>query len=106
MIGRAILLVRAELKHAADRAAFDKWYDTEHLPDALKTFEAERAWRCWSETTPLAHYAFYQFADMAAARSVLDSAGIRLLATEFDRVWGSRTVRAREILEVVQDQSV
>src|SRR5947209_17566852 len=91
MMKRGILMVRAELRDGADRAAFDAWYETEHLPDALKTFGADRAWRCWTETTPLVHYAFYEFADLAVARSVQTSPGMRLLATEFDRVWGSRT---------------
>jgi hypothetical protein len=95
-------MVRAELRDEGDREPFDRWYETEHLPDALKAFEAARAWRCWSETTPLVHYAFYEFAEVAAARSVLNSHAINLLSAEFDRLWGSRTARRRELLQFVQ----
>ncbi len=38
----------------------------EHLPDAAKSFGAQKAWRFWSETDPAAHVAQYQFADRAA----------------------------------------
>jgi hypothetical protein len=101
-MGMALLMVRAELTDAADRPAFDRWYETEHLPDAVKAFQAERAWRCWSEIEPSAHYAFYQFPEVAAAQSVLASAGMRALIAEFDRAWGTRVRRARDILDVVQ----
>ena len=99
---RALLTVRAELAGAADRPAFDRWYETEHLPDALKAFQAERAWRCWSAVDPCVHYAFYQFAGVEAAQSVLQSAGMRALIAEFDRAWGTRVRRTRDILDVVQ----
>jgi hypothetical protein len=98
----ALLMVRAELADAADRPAFDRWYESEHLPDALKMFRAERAWRCWSETEPSVHYAFYQFAGVEAAQPVLQSAGMRTLIAEFDRAWGTRVRRTRDILDVVQ----
>jgi hypothetical protein len=102
-MGKGLFVVRAEVMDAADRAAFDRWYEVEHLPDALKVFRAERAWRCWSETEPTVHYAFYQFASVAAAQAVLQSAGIRTLIAEFDRAWGSRVKRSREILHAVQE---
>ena len=40
----AYLVVRAVVADPTDRAAFDHWYRTEHLPDALKAFKAQR--RC------------------------------------------------------------
>jgi hypothetical protein len=52
------LIVRASLANIADRNSFDHWYETEHLPDALKAFKARRAWRGWSQTNPLVHFAF------------------------------------------------
>ena len=36
----AYLVVRAVVADPEDRAAFDHWYRTEHLPDALKAFNA------------------------------------------------------------------
>ena len=101
-MAKALLMVRAEVVDAADRPAFDRWYETEHLPDALKIFRAEQAWRCWSDGEPAVHYAFYRFAGLEAARSVLGSAGMRSLIGEFDRAWGARVRRSRTILDVVQ----
>ncbi len=46
------LTVRATVADASKRKAFDEWYSKEHLPDAAKTFGAEKAWRFWSVTDP------------------------------------------------------
>ena len=43
-------IVRATVSDPAKRAAFDKWYEQEHVPDAVKTFGAQKAWRFWSES--------------------------------------------------------
>ncbi len=45
------------------------------------------------------HYAFYEFADVDRARSVLDSPELRALVAEFDRAWGARVARTRDLLE-------
>ena len=45
----AWLVVRATVANAADRPAFDHWYRTEHLPDAMKAFGVRQAWRGWSQ---------------------------------------------------------
>ena len=95
----AYLVVRAVVAET-DRRDFDDWYRTEHLPDAIKAFAAQRGWRAWSRTDPSVHYAFYQFADVAAADSVNTSPAIRALVAEFDARWGTRVTRTREILEV------
>ena len=57
-MAKAYLLVRAVVADAADRPGFDRWYEAEHLPDAVARFGAERGWRCWSRTDPSVHYAF------------------------------------------------
>ena len=59
-------IVRATVADPAQRAAFDAWYAKEHLPDAAKTFGAQKAWRFWSESDPAVHMATYRFADRAA----------------------------------------
>jgi hypothetical protein len=102
MTEKAWFMVRAEIADPTDRPAFDRWYETEHLPDAQRIFQAELAWRCWSDIDPSIHYAFYQFASLEAARAVPQSAGIRSLIAEFDRVWGSRVTRTRDILGAIQ----
>jgi hypothetical protein len=99
---RGYLVVRTEIPAEADRARFDHWYATDHLPWAIKVFAAERGWRCWSCTDPAVHYAFYEFADVAEAEALMSSDKIGPLVADFDRVWGSRTSRRREILEIVQ----
>ena len=102
MPGKAYLVVRAVVAEA-DRRDFDHWYRTEHLPDALKAFAAQRAWRGWSRTDPSLHFAFYQFADLAAAEAVGSSPAIRTLIAEFDARWGTRVTRTREVIEVADE---
>jgi len=98
----AYLVVRAVVAEA-DRPDFDTWYRTEHLPDAAKAFAAQRAWRGWSRTDPSLHYAFYQFADVAMAEAVTTGPAIRPLVAEFDRRWGTRVARMREIIAVADE---
>jgi hypothetical protein len=94
------LMVRAVLADAADIPRFDAWYAAEHLPDAKQAFGATRAWRCLSRTDPRVHCAFYEFPDAAAAEAAIASPALHALVAEFDRVWGSRVTRTRELLEL------
>ncbi len=100
MQGQACLLVRAEVRDAADYDAFDRWYETEHLPDAKRDFGAIRAWRCWSAINPGVHHAYYEFPSEEAALAILDSDAIKTLIAEFNRLWGDRVHRTREILKL------
>lgn len=97
----ALFIVRAQVDPSV-RDAFDRWYRDEHLPDALKAFKAKRAWRGWSDTDASVHYAFYEFEDLARARAIPGSAEIKALIAEFDRLWGNKVTRARDVLDVVQ----
>jgi hypothetical protein len=54
------------------------------------------------EMTACFNYAFYEFADVASVRAIQGSAALKLLASEFDRVWGDRVKRSRDIVEVIQ----
>jgi hypothetical protein len=102
-MAKSCLVVRAEVPDLADRAPFDHWYATDHLPWAIRVFGARRGWRCWSRTDPAVHYAFYEFADVdEALRVATDSDKNAPLVADFDRVWGNRAPRQREILEIVQ----
>ena len=103
-MAKSYFVVRAEVPDSADRAPFDHWYATDHFPWAIEVFGAQRGWRCWSRTDPAVHYAFYEFADFTEAQALIDSDKIKPLVADFDRVWGSRVSRRREILEVVQEQ--
>jgi hypothetical protein len=101
-MAKACLAVRAEVPEA-ERARFDHWYESDHLPWALRAFGARRAWRCWSVSDPGVHIAFYEFDDAAAAKAALASEQAKPLVADFDRVWGDRVPRRRQILDVVQE---
>ena len=99
----ALFIVRAEVPQA-DRAGFDRWYETEHLPDAMAAFGTTRARRGWSETDPGTHVAVYELDTLEQAHETVGgdaSDTIRTLIAEFDRVWPNVT-RTREIVGVRQ----
>jgi hypothetical protein len=98
----AYFMVRAQVADAAIRMDFDRWYRDEHLPDALKGFNARRAWRGWSTVDASVHHAFYEFDDLAQAQAILGSDALKRLIAEFDRVWGNKVARSRDLVEVVQ----
>jgi hypothetical protein len=98
----AFFIVRAQVVDPSMKDAFDKWYQDEHLPDAMKAFGAMGAWRGWSDLDPSVHYAYYEFEDLAKARAVPGSEAIKPLIAEFDRRWGKKVVRTREVVRVVQ----
>ena len=101
-MAKAVLAVRAEVPEA-ERARFNHWYETDHLPWALRAFGARRAWRCWSHTETSVHVAFYEFDSVAAAEVATTPDKIAPLVADFDRVWGERVPRRRAIYEVVQE---
>lgn len=97
----AYLIVRAVVP-APDRDKFDHWYETEHLPDALRDFKALSAKRGWSSIDPTVHWAMYEFPDVETANAVATSDVIKALVAEFDRQWQDRVKRTREVVEIVQ----
>jgi hypothetical protein len=101
-MAKAYLAVRAEVPEV-DRAKFDRWYESDHLPWALRVFKARRAWRCWSKSDPAVHVAFYEFDSVEAAEAVQRSDAIKPLVEDFDRVWQDRVSRRRAVLDVVQE---
>jgi hypothetical protein len=98
----AYFIVRAKVADAAAKDDFDRWYQNEHLPDALKGFNARRAWRGWSAVDPSVHYAYYEFDSIAQAQAIKGSAALNSLVAEFDRAWGDKVTRSRDVVEVVQ----
>ena len=65
----AVLIIRARLINMSDRPQFDNWYRTEQLPNSVRQFKAQRAWRCWSRTNPLVHLALYEFGTVEEAEA-------------------------------------
>ena len=97
----AYLIVRAEVEEAS-RETFDHWYETKHLTDALRDFKALSAMRGWSDVKPGVHMAFYEFPDLAAVDAASNSEEIKELIKKFDRHWGVRAKRKRDVLEIIQ----
>ena len=95
----ALLMVHAHVAEA-DRGAFEHWYETEHLPEAKAAFQAQSAWRGWTEEG--VHVAVYAFAELTRARALAASDELKAMVAEFDRVWQDRVQRTREIIEVRQ----
>jgi hypothetical protein len=99
---KAYLMIRAQVANESDRAKFDHWYATHHLPLAMDKFRAEKGWRLWSRSDPSVHYALYQFSDMTTLRDRLASPDFKLLVADFDQAWPHVT-RSRDMIETVQE---
>ena len=99
---KSFFIVRATIADPARRPAFDAWYRDEHLPDAAKSFGAEKAWRFWSDTDPAVHQATYQFADRAALDRGTAPEIMRRLVADFDRDWPG-VPRSREIMTLAEE---
>jgi len=98
----AFFVVRATVTDAGKRAAFDRWYETEHLPDAVKVFGVAKAWRFWSLDDPSLHQALYQFESEAALQAMLKGGALTQLVADFNRDWPDVT-RTRELLVLAQE---
>jgi hypothetical protein len=98
----ALFVVRSIVSDPAKRAAFDKWYSKEHLPDAMRVFGANKAWRAWSVNDPALHQATYQFADHAALDRAVNGDDMKGLVADFNRDWPDVT-RTREIFVLAEE---
>ena len=97
----AYLIVRAEVAPSV-KDAFDSWYEAEHLPDALKAFNALSAKRGWSSVEANVHIAFYEFENLDAANTLMNSDVLKGFIAEFDRHWAGKVNRTRELVEFSQ----
>lgn len=98
----ALFVVRAIVTDPNKRAAFDRWYETEHLPDAVKAFGVSKAWRFWSLDDPSLHQAMYQFDDEAKLNAMLKGDALQRLVADFNRDWPD-VKRTRETLVLAQE---
>jgi len=99
---KAFFVVRATVADPAKRAAFDKWYSKEHLPDAAKTFGVSKARRFWSVGDPSLHQAVYEFADQAALERATSGENMKRLVADFNRDWPDVT-RTREVFVLAEE---
>ena len=95
-------VVRATVTDPSKRAAFDKWYENGHLPDAVKSWRVKKAWRFWSLTDPALHQATYEFADQAALERAMNGDDMKRLIADFNRDWPGIT-RTREVLVLAEE---
>ena len=97
----AYLIVRADVEETS-REEFDHWYETEHLPEALRDFKAIGAMRGWNEVEPNIHLAFYEFPDLTTVNNLLHSSVMKEFINKFSRKWDGKVTRTREIPEIKQ----
>tara|TARA_B100000686_G_scaffold72987_1_gene78723 strand:- start:17828 stop:18145 length:318 start_codon:yes stop_codon:yes gene_type:complete len=98
----AYLLVRAEVEKNS-REGFDRWYQNEHLPSALKEFkDSIGAWRAWSDVEEGVHLAFYEFENIQDAHNLLSSDLMKEFIKEFDSHWDGKVTRSRDVFFVKQ----
>jgi hypothetical protein len=98
----AFFVVRAIVTETGKRAAFDKWYETEHMPDAVRAFGVSKAWRFWSLDDPSLHQAMYRFDDEARLAATLNGDALKRLVADFNRDWPD-VKRSRETLALAQE---
>ena len=98
----AFFVVRAIVPDASQRAAFDRWYEREHLPDAVKCFGVTKAWRFWSLSDPSLHQAIYQFDDEASLDHAMKGDELKRLVADFNRDW-PEIKRTRETFVLAQE---
>ena len=97
----AIFIVRSTVADPAKRTRFDKWYQDELLPDAVKSFRVKKAWRFWSLSDPAIHQATYHFDDEAALERAMKEEVPRLI-DKFVRDWPD-VPRVRETFVLAQE---
>jgi hypothetical protein len=97
----AFFVVRATVPDSTKRAAFDKWYRDEHLPDATGSWGVKKAWRCWGLSDPSLHQATYQFDDEAALDRAMKGEDMKRLVADFNRDWPDVS-RTRELLVLAE----
>jgi hypothetical protein len=99
----AFLVVRSVVSDPSLRAAFDRWYATDHLPWAIAALGAQKGWRLRSESDAALHYAVYQFGDAREIERALQSEPFQELVVDYDRRWPRGVTRTREIVSLIQE---
>ena len=103
MQGKTFSLVRSVVADPNDRHSFDHWHQTDHIPLIFfKIGNVVQAWRFWSQSDPTVHYSLSEFADASAFQQAASSDGFKDIVADFDRAWGERVARTRDVLGAVQ----
>lgn len=103
MQGTAFVLIRSVVANPDDRAAFDRWYETDHFPLVFsKVAEVTEGWRFWSRSDSSVHYSLGGFSTMSELQRAVSSEGFKHIVADYDRAWGPRVTRTRDVVEKVQ----
>ena len=97
-------LPQLEALAALNERSVCRRYRGDPVPEALVRLlcATARSAPTKSDLDPSVHYAYYEFEDVAKARAVPGSEAIKPLIAEFDRLWGKKVLRTREVVRVVQ----
>lgn len=83
--------MRALVTDAAVAEAFNRWYNSEHVPEATRRFEGVRRVTRWrSMTEPGLFTTVYEFDEVASVERAIGSDAMRELVAEFDHLWSAR----------------
>ena len=66
-----------------------------------KIANVNQVWRFWSKGDLAVHYTLSEFSDMSELQRAASSEGFKYVVADYDRAWGSRVTRTRDILEKV-----
>jgi antibiotic biosynthesis monooxygenase (ABM) superfamily enzyme len=89
-----LFVVRATITRERE-AAFNKWYNEEHVPQVLRYNGAvsARRYRRLTGEDKYDYMAVYEFSSEEVLRKFLDSDALKALRTEYDRHFGDASER-------------
>ena len=97
MFPKYLLTVRATVE-AGHEDEFNRWYDEEHVPDALRMFPGcigAARYRVTEGDGSHQYMATYAFESEAALEGLMASDGLREMIRRYDAAIGSFSTRAR-----------
>ena len=103
---RSVTLDSAARRPEGELATLAKWlpwYQTDHLPLAVKTFGARRGWRSGSVSGSGVHVAFSELDPVEAAQARPEPDRASPLVAHSDRMLGTQVQRRRAVLDIVQE---
>lgn len=102
-MAKAWFVVRAVVANETERSAFDRWYEDDRLPGAVRLLHARSAWRGWSTHDPSVHTAFYLFDSPGEAHAAANGETVKGLVAALERQWGHCVTLTRDIIEVASE---
>lgn len=104
---KGLLIVMAKVK-SEDEAAFNKWYNEDHLPKAIERFPgvlSGRRYKILEGEEEYSYLAIYEFESYAALHATAHSKIMQGLVAEYDAAFG-KGGRKRVLAEQVKALTV